>query len=652
MEGQKSSWIWYGGDFEFYHSLKLHLRRTERSYTYPAFWRLPEPYANVRFKKTFHLDKTEDIRVIAKGVGFVQVNGSAYRFGETIRLEAGECRILVFLSNLCGLACFYIEGENVTSDESWLCDCYDSRWIHAGSNSMYTDRDCDPEVFGFERSRIYPQSKKKIDGGVLYDFGKETFASFVFPELTEDICVYFGESELEAVDTDSSYLLKPVKAEEAGKIFPACGFRYMYVKGAAAEPEVYYEHLGLEKKGDFCCSEELITRIWETAAYTLELNSREFYLDGIKRDRWVWSGDAYQSYFMNRYLYFDEDIAARTITALGGKGEVCQHINTIMDYTFYWIVSVYDHYEMSGDKGFLQRMFPRMREFMDFTLSRLDENGFASGVGDDWIFIDWADIDKTGAVCAEQMLLLRAIEAMEKCAKIAGEDGGEYKELFEKLYKAVHERFWDEEKGAFIDSFESGKRNVTRHGNIFALIFGYVDEEKRQSIIDNVILNDNIPQIKTPYFKFYELEAMCIIGRLDYVLDRLREYWGSMINDGATSFWEEYIPGKPWQEQLSMYGNKYGKSLCHAWGASPLYLIGRYFLGVRPLSCGYETFEVCPRLEGFSELEARVPVKGGSVIIRKKDNLLQVSADRAGGTLRTSSGEYELIPGTTVTAAE
>ncbi len=648
METIKGSWIWYGGDFEFYHSLKLHLRRTERNYVYPAFWRLPEVYANVRFKKTVQLEKAEKIKITAKGVGFIQINGSPYKFGDTIPLEAGETKILIFLSNLSGLPCLYIEGDTVKGDNSWLCDCYDGRWIQAGTNSLYQDSSSDPEVFNFQSRRIYPREKREVNGGMLYDFGRETFASFLFAELEKDTFVYFGESEQEAVDTDFSYLLTKVQAGDAGKLFPACGFRYMYIPDPQAEPEVYYEYLPVEQKAAFECSEELITKIWETAAYTLELNSREFYLDGIKRDRWVWSGDSYQSYFINRYLSFDEDIAARTITALGGKGEICQHINTIMDYTFYWLISIYDHYEMTGDSDFVKRMFPRMKAFMEFTLSRLDKNGFADGLPGDWIFIDWADIDKTGALCAEQMLLLRSLESMEKCAGIAGEDATEYRVVFDRLYKAVFERFWDEDKGAFIDSFESGRRNVTRHANIFALLFGYVDEEKRRSIIDNVILNEDIPRIKTPYFKFYELEAMCVIGRLDYVLEQMRSYWGEMIKNGATTFWEEFVPGKPWQEQLDMYGNKYGKSLCHAWGASPIYLIGRYFLGVRPLSAGYGEFEVCPQLEGFSELTATVPVKGGSVRIRKKDGLLQVTADKAGGTLRTASGKYRLLPGETV----
>ncbi|MEG0529329.1 MAG: hypothetical protein RR578_03250, partial [Bacilli bacterium] len=32
------------------------------------------------------------------------------------------------------------------------------------------------------------------------------------------------------------------------------------------------------------------------------------HLDGIKRDRWAWSGDALQSYWMNFYTFFDEDV--------------------------------------------------------------------------------------------------------------------------------------------------------------------------------------------------------------------------------------------------------------------------------------------------------------------------------------------------------
>ena len=50
---------------------------------------------------------------------------------------------------------------------------------------------------------------------------------------------------------------------------------------------------------------------------------------------------------------------------------------------------------------------------------------------------------------------------------------------YEKLTASIEKFFWDEEKGAYIDSFTSGKRNVTRHANIFAILFDIADKQKQ-----------------------------------------------------------------------------------------------------------------------------------------------------------------------------
>jgi alpha-L-rhamnosidase len=647
-----SKWMWYYGDFERYHSLKLHLRRMEREVTFPAFWHLPEYYHNIRFRKSVTLDKKEEIYVTANGVGFVQIENTKYAFESKIPLSQGKYDITIIVSNLSGLPSAYVEGDTIKSDESWMADCYNERWKHVGCNNLYTDKAANPDTFHFEYQKILPALITTKNGGVLYDFGKETFAKIVFKRLKKKISLYFGETEQEAVDTDFSYLFEHVTPGSTDQTLEAKGFRYLYIPDVSEDEiafEAFYEYLPFKQKGTFQCSDDRINRIWEIASDTFALNSREFYLDGIKRDRWVWSGDSYQSYFINRYLFFDEDIARRTIVALGGKGEVEQHINTIMDYSFYWLISVYDYYEMTGDMGFVKDIFHRMKAVMDFCISRLDDNGFARKIGADWIFIDWADIDKTGAVCAQQMLLLKSIESYIECAKLIGEEYSAYSERFGTLKQSINDYYWDEQKGAFIDSFESGKRNVTRHANIFALLFGYADEKQRESIIDHVLLNDEITQIKTPYFKFYELEALCHIGKTDTVIKRMKEYWGEMIDAGATSFWEEFTVGIPWQEQLGMYGMKYGKSLCHAWGASPIYLLGRYFLGIRPTAPGYEAFEVHPMLDFFQWVEAEIPVKNGMVSIEKRDSVLKVTADRDGGVLIYHSKKHLLKAHETIT---
>ena len=43
--------------------------------------------------------------------------------------------------------------------------------------------------------------------------------------------------------------------------------------------------------GSFCCDNETINKIYDTAAYTCKLCLKNYIWDGIKRDRLVWVGD-------------------------------------------------------------------------------------------------------------------------------------------------------------------------------------------------------------------------------------------------------------------------------------------------------------------------------------------------------------------------
>ena len=657
MSQKQSKWMWYKGDFELYHSHKLHARRSERGVVFPVQWCIPAVYNNVMFRKTGFLEKDETICVKINGIGHVRVNSVLYPVGKPVVVPAGEYRVVVAVNNMYGLPCAYVEGETIVSDDSWGAGrgtgkCDYGIWVKAACRDDYMDKDVTPEEFAFAYRKLEPVSVTKQNGGLLFDYGKETFATLEFKKLTKDVTVSYGETDIEALDVDYSYIIEEFTKEDVGKVSYSKAFRYLYIPDVTEndiELEVQYEYLPVEPKSSFKSDNELLNRIWDVAAYTMELNSREFYLDGIKRDRWVWSGDAYQSYFVNRYLCFDEDIAERTIVTLGGKDAVIQHINNITDYTFYWIMSIYDHYEMTGKRKFLEDMFPRMTEFMEFTLTRLDDMGFVNYYCNDWIFIDWAEFDREGAFSAEQILFRKSLEIYIESAKILGKDASKYEAILDELVGKIDKYFWCEEKGAYIDSFESGKKNVTRHANIFALMFGYGTEEQRASIVENVLLNDEVPQISTPYFKFYELESMCKIGKNEYVMERILDYWGAMINIGATSFWEEFTPDLDWKDQLGMYDRKYGKSLCHAWGSSPIYLLGRYFFGLRPTSAGYETFVVEPNMKGINEVEAVLPIKGGSVFVQKKDGALTVKADKDGGTFIYNGTEYEMKKDTEIT---
>ena len=98
-----------------------------------------------------------------------------------------------------------------------------------------------------------------------------------------------------------------------------------------------------------------------------------------------------------------------------------------------------------------------------------------------------------------------------------------------------------------------------------------------------------------------------------------------MLERGAVTFWELFDPAQEGRAQYGMYGDPFGKSLCHAWGASPIYLLGRYFLGVRPTSPGYETYEVKPALQYFDKLDCTIPVGKKTVHITLESGELAVS---------------------------
>lgn len=80
-----------------------------------------------------------------------------------------------------------------------------------------------------------------------------------------------------------------------------------------------------------------------------------------------------------------------------------------------------------------------------------------------------------------------------------------------------------------------------------------------------------------------------------------------MLQRGAVTFWEEYDPDVPQEQQYDMYGDRFGKSLCHAWGASPVYLLARYFVGLEITDAAKGEYKLDPHLKFFRELDCVLP---------------------------------------------
>ncbi len=643
----KARWIWYPGDFEIYHHLILSCRRQELGCDYPCMWHLARPEASVRFKKTFTAERSGVIRVLIRGRGMVRLQGKLFPAGSDIPVPAGAHEITVEADNLTTFPAIYIESDLLVTDGSWEADSFDSVFLPAGCEPGFFSPGDDPAVFPFLYEDLSPVSSEETAGGVLYDFGRETFGPVTLSSWGRSRAILaYGESREEVLDHEHTIVRETVSFE-GRSVRPSRAFRYLFLRKEEGEPvslSARYEYLPLEDKASFSADDPLIKRIWDTAAYTFHLNSREFFLDGVKRDRWVWSGDAYQSYMIARYLYNDPSVTRRTIVALLGKPPYRNHVNTINDYSAYVILSVLEEYEAGGDEAFLRMVWPRVKELFAFITGRLDERGYVTARPGDWIFIDWGELDKDGPHCVEQILLWRVYLAMGKLSRILGEEDKTSCRA-SALKDAILRDYFDSEKGAFVDSFTSGRRFVTRQTNAFAVLFDLAEGEVRRKVIENALLNPALPPITTPYFKLFELLTLAKIGRIEEVEEFIASYWGGILGEGATTVWETYDPRESGAAHYAMYGMKYGKSLCHAWGSGPILLLSRFVAGVEPTSPGAKTFRVEPRPGKYGSFEAVIPVGTGRVKLSWRRPEITVETDAPGGVFVRNGSETPLEPG-------
>lgn len=636
-------WIWKFGEFECYHNQQIHRKRQAYGHMEPVVWKIFRPEPAVEFKKKvttdggwIHIEACGDFSVSLMDVP--NERDPQWFGAQDVLLPAGTHVLDIRVMNFETFPAVYVDGI-VETDESWTADDLTLHDEKAASDDWFDSREKRPDVFPFQYEPVTGAAKEVLpEGGCLFDFRKETFAKTHVTGLSkkETFRIQFGESREEALDLKWSVTHFDTAADENGqKDFDAVAFRFIYVSDKNAEISAESEYLPMSEVGAYHSDNELMNRIWKTAAYTFHLNCREMFLDGIKRDRWVWAADSYQSLFVNRYLFFDKKIEQRTLIALGGKQRFERHINTIVDYTFFWFMSLKEHYQTYGDLEFIRRMKPQMDVVMNFCRARTDADGFMRGKKGDWIFIDWADnLDREGALAGEQILYAKAMEDYADLCDVLGEsDEFGCRQKAEHLQTVISEKFWDKEQKAFIDSYESGKHNVTRQTNILAYLFLPCSDERKEAIYEHVILNDRILPITTPYFEFYENQVHCLSGHSDFLEQSLADYYGGMLKLGATTFYEQYDPKNQGVEHYAMYGRPFEKSLCHAWSASPVYLLGRFRLGVVNTGIAYDHFEVKPNLGTAESIEGKVPVPGGYVSVKADKKKVEVLSDIPGGTL-------------------
>jgi hypothetical protein len=476
--------------------------------------------------------------------------------------------------------------------------------------------------------RIVPVSVLDAASAETLDFGKEISGRIHLVSSSDrpvTVDISYGESAEEALA--HPYLgVRELTVPPHGEAYgPKSAFRYARITftGEAHPNFSAIDAQGIaypaEYKGAFESSDTVLNRIWETGAYTAHLCMQEGIWDGVKRDRGRWMGDLDVTGRVINSVFADRTLMESTMAAVIGDSPVQRDVNTIAGYSALWISGQANFYRHTGDLEYLHTQHNKLVELLHVMDAELDPSGLFTNPGGHKVFVDWstgfsADTQEARAATHFEFYL-----AYQEAAYLLTELGdtpnaATARATADKLRAAAQSHLLDHGANTF------GSRWQT---NAMAVFSGAATPSQQQAIWTSVLANVLAPTgpdtVVTPYYGYYVLSAM---GRLNHrreALDWMRQYWGGMLAEGATSFWEAYDPRWPKQDfhaHLEADGKTgYYVSLAHGWSSGPTAWLMEQILGIEPTAAGFRTVTIRPDLAGLEWARGTEPTPRGPIAV-------------------------------------
>lgn len=359
--------------------------------------------------------------------------------------------------------------------------------------------------------------------------------------------------------------------------------------------------------GSFRCSDDRLNQIWQTGAYTVHLCMQDYLWDGIKRDRLVWIGDMHPEVMTVNTVFGNQEVVRKSLDYVRDNTPADEWMNGICSYSLWWIILQHHLYQWYGDKEYLTAQHAYLSELLDNVIGNIDGNkeNYQSGRFIDWPSADLPDVIHAGL----QALSVRALEA-------GAEMGGWLDD------QALRTKCSD--AAAQLREYTPDTAGNSQAAALLA-IQGMMPADEAADIIIG-----NGPERFTSFMGYYLLEALAMAGRYDEALQLISDYWGRMIDLGATTFWEDfnYEDGKkagridelPADSLFDIHadGGAYcyvglRHSFCHGWASGPTTWLSRHVLGIEPVGVGFRNVRIEPHLGSLEWAEGTFPTPYGLI---------------------------------------
>lgn len=325
-------------------------------------------------------------------------------------------------------------------------------------------------------------------------------------------------------------------------------------------------------------------RLMDTVSLrTLHECMQTVFEDGPKRDRRLWLGDLRLQALANYVTYRNYDLVKRCLYLFAGdtldNGQVVADIfcqaNVVRDelrmtdYSLFFISTLWDYFEATGDLDTLQELEPTAWRQYEVVKAMFDDHHILLPEQASNFFIDWSRL--TEKQCAGQAIFVYALKDLMKIRTRLNLPCQELQTQIQRKSEALRSRWFDAARGVYVDG---EKGSLSWASQIWVILASIATEEEGRMLLETIAAIPEATRAVTPYLYHHYIHALILCGQPQLAYEKMNAYWGGMLARGADTFWEIYDPQNP---DASPYGGKIIHSFCHAWSCTPTYFLRTHF---------------------------------------------------------------------------
>lgn len=489
---------------------------------------------------------------------------------------------------------------------------------------------------GFEKQNFFKTEELctvKGKGYIILDFGKEIFGTarimtnrYEDEEPENNIRVRFGESLTEscaeigergACNDHSTRDITFYMSANSDMEWGSCGFRFLRIDFLLEQTYIInkivagFIHVTDEKRGEF--KGYGLEKIYDTAAYTLFLNMQNAVWDGVKRDQHLWVGDFYPEMLGILYSYGNISLIKEAFESILAHYPLPAWYNGIPSYNVWFLFAANDYVKYTGDDNdaLISAVLGNLKQ-LEKCIGAGGELNFSKVQKTEWgeYFFEWpcegTDYPKTGIF----YLLKYALKKL----------------VAEQVFNgAVLER-----AKAILAKIADIKYPITTVKSIEALRV-LCGENVKESV---ATLKAGGAKGCSMLFTYFILKALAENGEGKAAVEIAKEYYGAMLDKGATTFWENFdiawcenssrIDEFPKEGEKDLHGDfgancyaGFRHSLCHGWSCGVIPFLIENVAGIKIEGKGCGKISIKPLRDFSKSFTCDLPVPQGIIKLKR-----------------------------------